>query len=158
MPHDMMTTGRQRHAETRPSHQTTIRDTGTLQSTHQPLETDAGVTAESSSTARSPPLDVAVALRLHYTSSMPLREPKPSRWSEEHISEHGVKMDEVAEVLAAPHIESTGRDGTTIVTGQTDAGRYLLVVAVDDHGLAFIITARDMTESEKRAYRRRAKR
>jgi hypothetical protein len=89
---------------------------------------------------------------------MPLRAPKPSRWSEEHIGEHDVKMDEVTEVLGARHIESPGRDGTTIITGQTESGRYLLVVAVDDEGLAFIVTAREMTESEKRAYRRRARR
>lgn len=63
-------------------------------------------------------------------------------------------MDEVADVLAAEHIESSGRDGTTIVAGTTEVGRHLIVVA-DDDGFAFVLTARDMTASEKRAYRRR---
>jgi hypothetical protein len=30
------------------------------------------------------------------------------------------------------------------------AGRYLLVVAVDEGGQAFVVTARDMTDAEKR--------
>jgi len=64
-------------------------------------------------------------------------------------------MDEVAQVLAAPHIESPGRDDTVIVAGTTEAGRHLIVVAADDRGRAFVVTARDMSTSEKRAYRRR---
>ena len=64
-------------------------------------------------------------------------------------------MDEVAEVLAAGHIEYPGRNGTVLIAGTTVAGRHLIVVAADDDGLAFVVTARDMTASEKRAYRRR---
>lgn len=86
---------------------------------------------------------------------MPFSEPKPSRWSEKHIAEHSVTMDEVAEVLAAGHIEHPGRNGTVLIAGTTVAGRHLIVVAADDDGLAFVVTARDMTASEKRAYRRR---
>ena len=66
-------------------------------------------------------------------------------------------MDEVAQVLAAPHIESPGRDDTVIVAGTTEAGRHLIVVAADDGGRAFVVTARDMSASEKRAYRRRTR-
>lgn len=89
---------------------------------------------------------------------MSLSRPRPSDWSEEHIAEHDVTMDEVSEVLSAPHVESPGRNDTILVAGQTDAGRYLLVVAVDEgHGQAFVVTAREMSDREKKAYRRRAK-
>ena len=53
---------------------------------------------------------------------MPYSEPKPSEWSEKHIAEHNVTMDEVAQLLAAPHIESPGRDDTVICAGTTAAG------------------------------------
>jgi hypothetical protein len=33
----------------------------------------------------------------------------------------------------------------------------LFVVAVDDHGEAFIVTARDMTPGEKKTFRRKAR-
>jgi hypothetical protein len=42
---------------------------------------------------------------------------------------------------------TTGKNDTTLVYGRTHAGRYLFVVAVDDHGEAFNVTARDMTET-----------
>lgn len=86
---------------------------------------------------------------------MPFSEPKPSRWSEKHIAEHNVTMSEVADVLAAEHIKHSGRNDTVIVAGTTDTGRHLIAVAADDDGLAFVVTARDMTASEKQAYRRR---
>lgn len=89
---------------------------------------------------------------------MSLNRPRSSDWSEEHIAEHSVTMDEVAQVLAAPHVESLGRNDTILVTGQTRAGRYLLVVAVDEgDGQAFVVTAREMSDREKKAYRRRAR-
>jgi len=90
---------------------------------------------------------------------MPLIWPRPSEWSEEHIAKHNVTMEEVAEVLSGSHVESAGRDDTVLVSGQTEAGRYLLVVAVDEgRGQAFVVTAREMSDSEKKAYRRRVKR
>lgn len=63
-------------------------------------------------------------------------------------------MAEISEVLASTHRESPGREASTIVTGRTRAGRYLLIVAVDDDGLAFVVTARPMNEREKRAFKR----
>ena len=48
-------------------------------------------------------------------------------------------------------------DGTTLVYGQTHAGRHLLVVAVDEGGQAFVVTARDMTDAEKKTFRRKAR-
>jgi len=47
-----------------------------------------------------------------------------------------------------------------LIYGRTYAGRYLLVVAVDDDGDgdgdAFIVTARDRTFAEKKTFQRKA--
>jgi hypothetical protein len=57
----------------------------------------------------------------------------------------------------APLLDRSGRDGTTLLFGRTYAGRYLLVVLLADGGDAFVVTARDMTESEKKTFRRKAR-
>jgi uncharacterized protein len=102
-------------------------------------------------------LRIAYALRT-VRSRMPFSGARPSAWSEDHIARHRVTMVEVNEVLAGRHRESPGREASTIITGQTQAGRYLLIVAVTDSDggddLAFIVTARPMTEREKRTFKR----
>jgi hypothetical protein len=60
-------------------------------------------------------------------------------------------------VLERPYWSVPRREGTTLVYGRTDAGRYLLMVALDEGGQAFIITARDMTDAEKKTFRRKAR-
>jgi uncharacterized DUF497 family protein len=51
-----------------------------------------------------------------------------------------------------------GRDGTTLLFGQSHAGRYLLVVfAASGDGRWYVVTARDMTDSERRIYKKKAK-
>jgi uncharacterized protein len=83
---------------------------------------------------------------------------RDSDWSARHIAAHGVTLDEVREaVLEHPYWSVPGRDGTTLVYGQTYAGRYPLVVAVDEDGQAFVVTARDMTDAEKKTFRRKAR-
>jgi len=67
-------------------------------------------------------------------------------------------LDEVREaILERPYWTVPGRDGTTLVYGRTHAGRYLLVVAIAAGEEAFVITARDMTEAEKKTFRRKAR-
>ncbi len=46
-----------------------------------------------------------------------------------------------------------------VVAGVLASGRYLLaVILAEDHqGLAFVVTARDMTKDEKRIYRQKAR-
>jgi uncharacterized DUF497 family protein len=81
-----------------------------------------------------------------------------SDWSADHIATHGVSMDEVQEaILERPYWAAPGRDGTTLVYGRTYAGRYLLVVVLPEGEEAFIVTARDMTEAEKKTFRRKAR-
>jgi len=83
---------------------------------------------------------------------------KDSQWSVDHVARHGVTLDEVREaVLERPYWQAEGREGSMLIYGRTYAGRYLLVVARPDHDEAFIITARDMTSSEKKTFQRKAR-
>jgi uncharacterized protein len=50
-----------------------------------------------------------------------------------------------------------GRDGATLVYGRTYAGRYLFAVAIAEAEEAFVVTARDMTDNEKKTFRRKAR-
>ena len=78
---------------------------------------------------------------------------------DEHIldkieSRHGVTYDEDAETVFSPWraIRRWNRD-LVKVFGRTVSGRYLLVVIADHHnGQWWIVTARDMTASERRLY------
>jgi hypothetical protein len=86
------------------------------------------------------------------------RSVKESDWSASHIAAHGVTLDEVREaILERPYWAAPGREGTTVLYGRTYAGRYLLIVAADDDGEAFIVTARDMTDAEKKSFRKKAR-
>lgn len=75
---------------------------------------------------------------------------------------HRVERREVAEVFGeAPHfrlVEKGHRAGENVYAalGQTDGGRYLIVFFVlRRDGRAVILSARDMTDSERRRYGRR---
>jgi uncharacterized protein len=86
------------------------------------------------------------------------REVKDSQWSADHIARHGVTLDETREaILERPYWQAPGRRGTILTYGRTYAGRYLLVVAVDNDGEAFIVTARDMTDDEKKTFQKKAR-
>ncbi|MFI9007379.1 hypothetical protein ACIGNX_09145 [Actinosynnema sp. NPDC053489] len=86
------------------------------------------------------------------------REVKDSQWSADHIARHRVTLDEVREaILEHPYWQAEGKGDTLLIYGRTYAGRYLLVVAVDDGGAAFIVTARDMTAGEKKTFQRKAR-
>ena len=96
-------------------------------------------------------------MQMHYDRRV-YRAVRDSDWSADHIAAHGVTLDEVREaILDRPYWAVPGRDGTTLVYGRTYAGRYLLVVALAEGDEAFIITARDMTEAEKKTFRRKAR-
>ncbi|RIK43826.1 MAG: hypothetical protein DCC55_04580 [Chloroflexi bacterium] len=78
-------------------------------------------------------------------------------WDEqniEHIANHGVEPYEAELVIAhARLIRKAGR-GKYVAYGQTDSGRYLMVVyAPKDRSRLRVVTARDMTLNEKRQFR-----
>jgi hypothetical protein len=74
-----------------------------------------------------------------------------------HIYVHGVTEAEVEYLLGRRGEDLAGRDDSRIKLGQTAAGRYLQAVYVPDvDGTGvFVVTAFDMQERAKRAYRRR---
>ena len=82
-------------------------------------------------------------------------------WDEEnlsHIARHHVAPEEVEEALAAAPVVLRSRDERYLGHGQTESGRLLFVVYVRrPRGRIRVITARDMTESEKRWWRRRTR-
>lgn len=74
-----------------------------------------------------------------------------------HIYNHGVGEDEVADVLVSPGEDRPGREGSRIVIGQTQNGRYLRVIYVPDPepNSVFVVTAYELTGKPLAAYRRR---
>jgi uncharacterized DUF497 family protein len=87
-------------------------------------------------------------------------------WFDEVIekleTKHRVQQDEVRELFAnRPHfrrVEKGHRPGEDVYSagGQTDAGRYLIVFFVHKRDRqALILSARDMTRSERSRYERR---
>lgn len=80
-------------------------------------------------------------------------------WDEvniEHIADHGVEPYEAEEAIDnRPFIVRAG-EGKHIAYGQTDAGRYLVVVfALKSEQRVRVVTARDMTQAEKSKLRQK---
>jgi hypothetical protein len=75
--------------------------------------------------------------------------------SEAHIARHDVTPLEVERALySRPRLVTAGRESTREVLGTTDANRYLFIlVAEATDGRDFVITARDMTDNERRLFR-----
>ncbi len=84
-------------------------------------------------------------------------------WKDQFVEKlavkHGVEMDEVEEVLfTKPHVrlfEKGHIKGENLYAayGQTNAGRYLIVFFVlKNRTAALPISARDMTQSERKYY------
>jgi hypothetical protein len=58
-----------------------------------------------------------------------------------------------------PRLRTAGRDGTTLVLGTSNQGRHLLVVIAEAaDGRDFVVTAREMTDTEKRLFREKGPR
>jgi uncharacterized protein len=87
-------------------------------------------------------------------------------WLEEIVekieAKHGVEIGEVEEVLRGGSEFRRGPKGSRAgedlyyALGQTYAGRYLFVVFIRKRGnAALVLTARDMSQREKKGHRRR---
>lgn len=71
-------------------------------------------------------------------------------------SKHGVTVEEVEEVCASTYRPLRLREGLYALLGQSEAGRYLVVVlAPKGGGVWKIVTARGMEMDERRRYRRK---
>lgn len=77
-----------------------------------------------------------------------------------HILRHDVETYEAEEAMTDP--ERIGFDthdkGKKGIVGQTEDGRFLFVVYTIRNGAFRVITARDLTDREKRIFRRRKRR
>jgi uncharacterized protein len=76
----------------------------------------------------------------------------------EHVAKHGVKPHEVEEVCFGDSLvlrhRSAGKNLVYHVLGQTIAGRYLFCVVIAfPNSRGFPVTARPMTNKEKRRFR-----
>jgi uncharacterized protein len=74
--------------------------------------------------------------------------------SETHIARHGITPGEVEDAIySRPRWVAPGRSNTRLVFAQTSAGRYLLVVLAEAlDGRDYVVTARDMTDTERHAF------
>ena len=74
--------------------------------------------------------------------------------NEGHIARHRVSREEVEEVCFGRYwmLRASGRMRKAVF-GQTLAGRYLLVVlSMRSYDRYYVVTARDMTQTERRRY------
>jgi len=89
---------------------------------------------------------------------MKLRALDWSSYIEAHIAEHQVTTREVHEVVFENdnHIRKARGAGVYAIFGQTNAGRYLVVLVRvrDRSGSGFVLTARDMDKAELKRYRK----
>ncbi|HEX8524706.1 MAG TPA: hypothetical protein VF669_20805 [Tepidisphaeraceae bacterium] len=72
---------------------------------------------------------------------------------------HGVHERDAIQVLRRATRRFRNEDGALVAEGQTEAGRYLRVIYREyrDHAFVFVITAYELSEKAKRAFRRRRK-
>jgi hypothetical protein len=86
-------------------------------------------------------------------------QPAPFEWDEEnvsHIARHKIEPDEAEAALDNRPLILRTKDDKYLAYGPTDEGRLLLVVFVQKPGpLIRVITSRDLTEAEKKRFRRR---
>ena len=75
----------------------------------------------------------------------------------EHIARHSVDIDEAEAVFDNRPLILRIQEGKYLGIGQTDEGRYLVVVFVRKPGRTRVITARDLTDAEKKRLKRRRK-
>jgi hypothetical protein len=77
-----------------------------------------------------------------------------------HVYEHGVREEEVHEVMSRRGEDYPAANDTRRKLGQTCAGRYLQVIYVPDKGAdsMYVITAYELSAKAQKAYRRRQRR
>jgi uncharacterized protein len=96
---------------------------------------------------------------LRYRTVRYVRELRWTDDAEQHIGRHGVRPEEVEDVVnTRPRLVARGRENTELIFGTTASGRFLIVVLAPwGDGRDGVVTARDMTTSERRQFRRRSR-
>lgn len=85
---------------------------------------------------------------------------KKFQWDKKNIRHllyrHNVTRKEAEQIFVGDPYFRKGRDGTRYVYGQTESGRYLFVVYLYlGKEVVRVISARNMTDRERRLYLRR---
>jgi uncharacterized protein len=78
-------------------------------------------------------------------------------WDEantQHISRHQVEAAEVEEAFASRHLLLRSWEGRMVLLGRSAAGRYLSIAFVIRDGVVRVITARNMSDAERKRFRR----
>lgn len=77
-----------------------------------------------------------------------------------HIYNHQVSEPEVEDILRKPGEDRQGREGSRVAIGQTQSGRYIKIIYVQDPepNSVFVITAYELTGKPLSAYKRRQRR
>ena len=76
------------------------------------------------------------------------------RTGEPHCLDRGVTEDEALDVLDAPEVMGSARDGMFLAAGQTAAGRWIRVIYTVRDGDILVITAYPLRGKTVRAIRR----
>jgi uncharacterized DUF497 family protein len=80
-----------------------------------------------------------------------------NQWNIEHLVEHGIYAEEAEQVVReaeSPYPRRIGED-KLLVWGAGRGGRLLQIIFVmDDDGTVFVIHGRELSDREKRRYRR----
>ena len=77
----------------------------------------------------------------------------------EHISKHGISPIEVEDICSGPHLVYPASYGRYDLYGQTEHGKYVRVILRCNYDRVFEVrTAYEMTERQKKNYRRQMKR
>ena len=75
-----------------------------------------------------------------------------------HIARHGIRPQDAESLLARPVVVQRGRKGYHCYYGKDGGGRYLVVVLDPlKSGRWYVVTARLMTDAERRLYERKGK-
>lgn len=78
--------------------------------------------------------------------------------AEAHIARHGVLPHEVHEATERPYVCLDSRNDAIRILGRTYTGRYLAVLLSDAaDGRKYVVTARNMTQAERRIFHKKAK-
>ncbi len=77
-----------------------------------------------------------------------------------HIYKHDIKEKEVEEVLNKPSEDRIGKDDSRACIGQTNGGRYLKIIYIQDKNEndIFVITGYEIEGKTLLAYKRRRRR
>ena len=74
-----------------------------------------------------------------------------------HVARHGITVKDVEDVCSGKHIARKVKD-RYLIFGETEARRYIFIVLEKTGDNFRPITARDMSESEKKIYKKKKKR